>query len=115
MKVLRFTMLGALFLIAMTLYGCPRYAVYRTPRMVVETLRSRRCVGKRKTYFCRYRRGHLNVEIMRCRRGYRRWITDRRRWVTPEPRCRNHEFIRPGDGPGPRGGDGPPPQGGPLP
>ncbi len=67
--------------------------MYRTPRMVVDTVRHRGCVGRRWTYFC-HRGGmrHLKVQKIRCRR-YGRVFVKRRRWFVYDRRCRHHAYI----------------------
>lgn len=67
--------------------------LYRTPRMVVDTVRVGRCVGRRWTYFC-HRGGmrHLKVQKIRCWR-YSRRVVRRRRWFVYDRRCRHHAYL----------------------
>jgi hypothetical protein len=85
MKVCKWLLLiGCLAGVTLTT-GCYRYA--RGPKVIVDTVRTPRCIGRRWTYVCRYRRGHLKREVIRCRTRYGRMVTRRRTWRTYDRRC----------------------------
>ena len=66
--------------------------VYRTPRVVIDTVRMGRCVGRQWKYFCRRPDGHMFFRKIRCRTRYGVRVK-RKRWFKFDRRCRNHAFI----------------------
>lgn len=106
----QFLLLGIGVLLFMT--ACPVY-VFRTPRVAVDVVRVRNCVGRQWTYFCRRPNGHIRIRKITCYRFGRAYV-QRRRWFIFDGRCAHHAFIGeapppadapPADGPA----DGPPP------
>ena len=92
-RTLKFVWLGALVLGTVVFVGCPpSYVVYRTPRMIVDTIQTGRCVGKQWTFPCRFPHGHLKKRVVRCMGRWRMRVV-RRKWVVPDSRCRHHEFM----------------------
>lgn len=93
--------------------ACPMY-LYRTPRVVVDTVRVRNCVGRQWTHFCRRPNGHIRVRHITCYRFGRPFV-QRHQWFVHDGRCRYHAFIGeappPADAPPPSDApsDGPPP------